>query len=147
MKRTGPIRSKPSPNNPTAQQRILVMERAGGSCERCGAPDPLRVHHRKLRSQGGDNKPANLAALCDYCHFIVHVERLVFGEPFGWIVPSHGRAAGVPIKHRRLGYVLLTPDGGYESAVAAPVGVPVDEPASSALSVTVSLDQDRRSGK
>lgn len=152
LRRTGPIRSKPSPNNPTAQQREAVFVRAGGCCERCGRGlfnciPSWHAHHRQLR-QSGNNGLDNLAALCPADHEVVHSLRLEVGEPEGFIVSRYAEPGAVPILHWRLGLVLLNDDGTYlEYLVAAPVGVPVDGPndPSSALSVTVSLDQDRRS--
>lgn len=41
------------------------------SCLRCGGQG-VHVHHRKLRSQGGDDSEANLVRLCLECHVWVH---------------------------------------------------------------------------
>lgn len=30
------------------------------------------THHRKMRSQGGDNEPQNLLRCCHHCHMAVH---------------------------------------------------------------------------
>ena len=50
------------------------------ACRACGArwtPDnPVDVHHRKLRSAGGDESTANLLCLCRCCHGLVHAYRL-----------------------------------------------------------------------
>jgi len=40
-------------------------------CRRCGAVS-VHTHHRKLRSQGGDNSPANLIRVCAECHDWIH---------------------------------------------------------------------------
>lgn len=45
------------------QARVIIAERCGGRCERCGAPQ-YTVHHRRKKSQGGPWEPANLLALC-----------------------------------------------------------------------------------
>lgn len=50
--------------------RRVVKTRAGlgdpddARCERCGAPPPLTMHHRRNRSQGGQWVPSNIVALC-----------------------------------------------------------------------------------
>jgi 5-methylcytosine-specific restriction endonuclease McrA len=48
----------------------------GGACERCGRPiypvEPINVHHKKSRSRGGPDEPANLACLCLPCHNWAH---------------------------------------------------------------------------
>ena len=40
-------------------------------CVRCGAVSD-HAHHRKLRSQGGEDSPENLVRLCFLCHDWVH---------------------------------------------------------------------------
>jgi predicted HNH restriction endonuclease len=39
------------------------------------------VHHKKLRSAGGEDNTSNLLCLCRYCHSLVHAYRLfIHGE-------------------------------------------------------------------
>jgi len=55
--------------------RPVVMERAGGRCERCLRVRRLDVHHLRSRAQGGTHEASNLVALCsgpDGCHGQVH---------------------------------------------------------------------------
>ena len=54
--------------------RVLVLQRAGGVCERCEAVDgrKLYAHHLLPRSRGGPDDPDNGAALCRRCHSAVH---------------------------------------------------------------------------
>lgn len=49
-----------------------VYARARGACQVCLDGPGTVVHHRKLRSQGGTNDPANLLLLCAGCHDYVH---------------------------------------------------------------------------
>jgi len=72
--------------------RVVVMERAGARCERCGCAGPLDMHHRRMRSQGGAHTAQNLAALCsgpDGCHDAVHRGA---ADSDRWIVRRGGRA-------------------------------------------------------
>lgn len=52
--------------------RDQVLRRDGWRCQSCGAPSNLAVHHKKLRSQSGDDSEQNLITLCTACHSIVH---------------------------------------------------------------------------
>jgi hypothetical protein len=57
-----------------------VKERAGGRCERCGKPLPVRghVHHRTIRVEVDTyNHPSNLLFLCASCHAKEHKPRPV----------------------------------------------------------------------
>ena len=54
-----------------ALMRPVVVSRFAGQCHICNDPGTA-VHHRKLRSQGGDNSLDNLLLLCDSCHAYVH---------------------------------------------------------------------------
>ena len=62
MKRGAPIPKK---------AREAVLERSRGYCE-AGLPGCTimgqEVHHKKLRSRGGSNKPVNLLLVCHFCH-------------------------------------------------------------------------------
>lgn len=92
MKRSGPLRrltplrsSKPlnrvsakgrKRNAELAKSRRIVMERANGLCEVIGCGlQAQHVHHRKLRSQGRDDTPPNLMALCVEHHGRAHGDR------------------------------------------------------------------------
>lgn len=55
-------------------------------CARCGEP-AVHKHHRKMRSQGGLDDPANLAALCLGCHTHIHANPKESYEQ-GWLVKS-----------------------------------------------------------
>jgi 5-methylcytosine-specific restriction endonuclease McrA len=48
--------------------RQQVLKRDNWRCQNCGCRENLQVHHRKLRSQGGDDSEFNLITLCNSCH-------------------------------------------------------------------------------
>lgn len=50
--------------------REAVIARAAGRCEHCGRPlvGKVDIHHRKLRTRGGDDSLGNLMAVTPWCH-------------------------------------------------------------------------------
>ena len=48
------------------------LEHAGEVCEACGKELGAHVHHRKLRSQGGDDVTGNFDWLGPLCHGALH---------------------------------------------------------------------------
>jgi hypothetical protein len=52
--------------------QAVVKTRAKGRCEACLDEPGHNAHHRRLRSQGGRDDPANGVALCTGCHNLVH---------------------------------------------------------------------------
>ena len=44
-------------------------------------------HHRKLRSQGGSDEPANLLSVCAFCHEWIH-HNVEDAHNMGWLVRS-----------------------------------------------------------
>ncbi len=65
-----------------AATRAAVLERAGGSCEGCGAAAPflaangepyLEPHHLRRKTDGGPDDPRYVIALCPNCHRHAHV--------------------------------------------------------------------------
>lgn len=58
--------------------RGIILDRDDYTCRRCLDPrsQPLDVHHRLARSQGGTHSPANLVTLCRACH-----DAVTFGTP------------------------------------------------------------------
>lgn len=123
-----------SSTGPRAVVRLVVVSRAGGSCELCGVPvafvdddgqvTPLAaysVHHRQPRGMGGTddpavNSPVNLLLLCGTgvsgCHGVVESQR-VLAKANGWLVPRPTDPASVPVELHD-GRRLLTPDGTYQ---------------------------------
>lgn len=77
---------------------VSVRLRDGNRCARKGESGSLHVHHRQLRSQGGDNSSANLVTLCFACHRWVH------GNPYaaeaeGFLLRQGSDPALVPVRH------------------------------------------------
>ena len=56
--------------------RRAVLERDKRTCRACGGRNYIDVHHKKLRSAGGEETTQNLLCLCRYCHALVHAYRL-----------------------------------------------------------------------
>jgi 5-methylcytosine-specific restriction endonuclease McrA len=54
-------------------RRAEVIDRDGGRCVLCSAPDALTVHHVKPWCLSRDDRPQNLVTLCETCH--VRIER------------------------------------------------------------------------
>ncbi len=56
------------------QHKLVVLERDGWRCQRCGKGHFLEVHHIVRRSRAGKNKHslANLTTLCVCCHKAEH---------------------------------------------------------------------------
>ena len=54
------------------QLRQQVLQRDNWQCQNCGRCENLQVHHKRMRSQGGDDSEVNLITLCHYCHANEH---------------------------------------------------------------------------
>jgi 5-methylcytosine-specific restriction endonuclease McrA len=52
-----------------------LMERAGERCERCRSGFQLVRHHKRRRSQGGENTLENVFLVCTICHEDIHAYR------------------------------------------------------------------------
>lgn len=122
---------------PRAVVRLVVVSRAGGSCELCGVPvamidddsqtTPLAaysIHHRQPRGMGGTDDPAvnssaNLLLLCGSattpggCHAMVESQRAMAVE-HGWLVPKPLDPASKPVRLFFGDDVYLTHDGHYK---------------------------------
>ncbi|WP_151530557.1 MULTISPECIES: HNH endonuclease [Corynebacterium] len=64
------------------------------------------LHHRQLRSQGGDHTTENLVLLCHACHDWAHKHPALARER-GVIVRATQDPAEAPIKYQNGGYTLL----------------------------------------
>lgn len=64
----------------TPKQVKHVLERDGHRCARCGAEEPLIVHHIWPVSQGGTPDVENLVTLCKPCHRAAHDEVMYRGR-------------------------------------------------------------------
>lgn len=125
---------RPRSTGPRAVVRLVVVSRAGGSCELCGVPVAVvdddgqvtpvaaySIHHRQPRGMGGTddpavNSPANLLLLCGTgtsgCHGLVESQRAM-AVTNGWLVPRPTDPATVPVELHD-GRRLLTLSGTYE---------------------------------
>lgn len=113
---------------PSKETVELLLERAGGLCERCG--NVLRgergfhwsVHHRLPRGRGGDNGLSGLAALCGHgtagCHGRVESYRIQAYED-GWLVRTGHDPANSPVWLHDGRCAWFTDDGRYSTS--APV--------------------------
>lgn len=100
--------------------REIVWARCGGYCEKCGNPleaDNWALHHRKLKSRGGEDSPANCVALHHWCHNLgtdsVH-SRVTEATRRGLIVNSWDNPDITPVTLCTGEQVLLTEH--YEKA-------------------------------
>jgi hypothetical protein len=93
--------------------RDALKERAEDCCEICGKPGN-NAHHRKNRSQGGQDVLTNLMLLCGSgttgCHGWVTVNPEMSYRN-GWSVPSYKDPAIVPV--RRRGERVMFADDGF----------------------------------
>lgn len=66
-----PLRATPHPLPDAVREAVL--DAANRICEWCNVPGGrLIIHHKLLRSQGGKQDPALLAALHPLCHLAAH---------------------------------------------------------------------------
>lgn len=97
--------------------KSLVRTRDGHRCQRCGVSIvdiPSSIHHRKLRSQGGQDDASNMIRMCGTgttgCHGWAHHNRSLALQD-GWIVYRIDNPAEVPVRTLEHGWVLLGDDG------------------------------------
>lgn len=127
LRPTRRVVAKPSrqrDNGPSPAVVAAVLERDGHACALCGGAAhgqrgvDFSVHHRKLRSQGGDSSFPNLITLCGSGttghHGWAHAHPKAAKDD-GWIVPGAVDPALRPIAHWLHGTVWLHADGGYGS--------------------------------
>lgn len=95
----------------------VVHARANGYCERCGLPglpENMALHHRKLKSRGGKDTPANLILVHHGCHNLqtdsIHLAPAYATEK-GWICPSWEEPHSFPMVKPDGTIVLLQDDG------------------------------------
>ena len=50
------------------QLRQQVLKRDNWRCQNCGRRENLEMHHKRMRSQGGDDSEVKLISLCNYIH-------------------------------------------------------------------------------
>ena len=110
-------RRRKKKNRVPPEIREAVYERAQGMCEimspKAGCTGRAEhLHHRKLRSQGGEHTVENLVHICERCHSYAHLHRAE-ADTDGWIVRSSYDPRHVPFL-RRGGMVFLFEDGEME---------------------------------
>lgn len=98
--------------------RETVLKRCNGYCEKCGKPldESWALHHRKLRSRGGEDAVSNFVALHHDCHNMgtdsVHFNPRK-SEEAGLMVASWQNPNDVPLILPSGDTVLLQDDGSY----------------------------------
>lgn len=96
----------------------IVEQRAGGYCEVCGLPalPSMALHHRKLKSRGGKDTPANLIRIHHGCHNLktnsIHLNPENASQK-GWMVGSWQEPSQTPFTRPDGSIVLLQDDGGF----------------------------------
>lgn len=115
-------KKRPADTGPDAATVDACLERDAWSCVVCGEALHGRrgfdwtVHHRKLRSQCGDNRLSNLICVCGHgtvgCHGDIHAAPAKAQEA-GWIVSREDDPAQVLMAHSQRGWGRLTNDGGW----------------------------------
>lgn len=116
---------RPADTGPDQATVDLVLERDGYSCVVCGEGlhgrrgDGWAVHHRVLRSQGVDNRPSNLIAVCSLCHGDIHGGPAKAREA-GWLLKSTDAPEKFRMAHSQHGWVLLDNVGGWTSVTPDP---------------------------
>jgi hypothetical protein len=113
-----------------AEIRLGVWERQHGQCARCGGPlgDPeswaWSNHHRRLRSAGGSDLPANRLGLdgsgTTGCHGWVHHNPAHSRKVKGWIVSRYQDPAITPVFIQGMGLVLLDDQFGVTAFAVPP---------------------------
>lgn len=87
----------------TAKVRAALRDRANDCCELCGLVFANNAHHRKNRSQSGQDTLSNLLLLCGSgttgCHGYV-TEHPAVSYEHGWSVRSTAEPAQVPVFYR-----------------------------------------------
>lgn len=110
---------------PAAVKRILLA-RSGGTCEiglSCRGVGPVQdPAHREGKKSGGtkkpwSNSPSCLLAVCRDCHRLADGLEVRGAEFLGLkLREGVARPWEVPVKHARLGWVLLDDGGGFRPA-------------------------------
>ena len=94
----------------------LVKARAGDYCEYCDSPaeETMALHHRKLKSRGGQDTASNLVLIHHGCHNMkthsIHL-RPGAAEKLGFMVASWQDPEEAPLTRADGSVVLLLNDG------------------------------------
>ena len=52
--------------------RQQLLRRDNWRCQICGSMHNLEIHHKRFRSQAGEDEEQNLITLCNSCHLYQH---------------------------------------------------------------------------
>ena len=64
------MRAGRMPSAAWSRLRRAVLDRDGWTCQRCGRPGRLEVHH--VNRVADDNRIENLSTFCRACHIALH---------------------------------------------------------------------------
>lgn len=118
-----PVARKWRPSWPSGL-RDQVYVAAGSCCDICGqalSAKRWECHHRRLKSQGGEDERGNLLALHDACHSLAHRHR-AWARECGYIVHRGDDPQARPVWRHGRSWQLPTEDGWVPCA--PPVDVP-----------------------
>lgn len=123
-------RDPPKKTGPSSDVVMAVLDRAGCSCEVCGAMVHAErgvdwsIHHRRPRQMGGSrwggiNLSSNLMLVCgsgtSLCHGVVESERAA-AIAAGWLVQSRTDPRTVAVLIGRDRWCYLGDDGRYHDS-------------------------------
>ena len=97
----------------------IVTQRATFYCEVCGqvASESMALHHRKLKSRGGKDTPANLIRVHHKCHNLgsdsIHANPAI-SEDRGHMVSSWKKPEETPFLRPDGSWVLLDNEGSIK---------------------------------
>lgn len=107
---------KKTKNRIPSEVAEMVRERADGHCESMRFPictgQPEQLHHRRMRSQGGEHTVVNIIAVCASCHQSFHRGPAESYER-GWLVRSVHEPEAQAVFYRGRPAILGT-DGSVE---------------------------------
>lgn len=109
-----PVRRRAEPHQVPPEAREALRVRCGGLCECCGDPLPRNwvAHHRRRRSQGGDDSVSNLVALIPLHHDRIH-SRVAKSQEGGFLLVAGQSAARARLALHWERWVRLARDGSY----------------------------------
>ena len=104
----------------------VVNNRAGGNCEIMNIDAKCtgyreQLHHRKLRSQGGEHTVENLCGVCHRCHYWLHAHPAI-AYANGWLVKGVKDPAKIPFRRRGV-LLYLHEDGGLTETDIEPLEI------------------------
>src|SRR5699024_3524176 len=104
----------------------VVNERAGGICEIINIEAGCtgyreQLHHRKLRSQGGEHTVENLVGICHRCQYWRHAHPAI-AYANGWLVKGAKDPELIPFRLRGV-LSFLRKDGGIISTGIEPLEI------------------------